>query len=463
MKIRLILMILTTRTAVTMTVFLGLLITPSLAANLHKAVRANDVATVLSMLDPPDPAIVNATVADGVTPLHIAAALNNKTLVAILASSGADINAKTDSGFTPLHWAASRNAVDTIDLLITLGADMNSMTSQGITPLHWAAGKNADDAVRQLIVRGADIYSLTMKGYRPLHWAVLKNATNSYNLLVYKQVSDEDEAGLITDPEPLDQMPDEEPKEMEQPEDTPSEPAMIQQALRQFDPLPKKEEALSVSIGQEQQLHFTWVKALELWFGTFEVSNFQYQQYKPEHDSLFREGFALNGPNQPVVSVSWKQAHSFCSWMTKKYGHILPPDFVFRLPTNAEWITCAKSGQERIYPWGNDLPPTYGNFSDLTAKDNLSAWSGLNNYKDDYVVSCSIQESGLNEWGIYGMSGNVWEWCEDWFDSTRKTRIRQGGSWDFDGPEMLKIATYGFDTPNTRDDTVGFRAVAAPK
>jgi formylglycine-generating enzyme required for sulfatase activity len=70
----------------------------------------------------------------------------------------------------------------------------------------------------------------------------------------------------------------------------------------------------------------------------------------------------------------------------------------------------------------------------------------------------------MNEWGIYGLAGNVWEWCDDWMDNAdRRLKIRKGGSWDFDTKESLRVLANGFDRPSARYDTIGFRVIVAPK
>jgi len=78
-------------------------------------------------------------------------------------------------------------------------------------------------------------------------------------------------------------------------------------------------------------------------------------------------------------------------------------------------------------------------------------------------VTCPVDKSGANEAGIHGLAGNVWEWCDDWFDPDKKYKVRHGGSWDFDEKPSLAVLFRGFDRPDLKDDTIGFRLVVSPK
>ena len=70
----------------------------------------------------------------------------------------------------------------------------------------------------------------------------------------------------------------------------------------------------------------------------------------------------------------------------------------------------------------------------------------------------------MNEWGIYGLAGNVWEWCSDWLDDKdRRYKLRKGGSWDFDPKSSLRVVAKGIDLPTAKYDTIGFRVIVAKK
>ena len=413
---------------------------------------------------------VAEAIANEVTPLHLAAALNRVAMTERLIALGASVRARTSGGFTPLHWAASRDAAECAKLLIDAGADIGAMTPQGITPLHWAAGRNANGVVKLLLAAGAKPDSATENGLTPLHWALASDSQDAAVLLAYKKVSEDVDREQVAMEEKAAGTDTEVTETVRQAEARAAKAAAVDEVPPEAvdfrppgppapRPVPGKE--LKVPLGFHEDLEFVWIEALKLWMGKYEVSNGQYRRCDPRHSSRFREGFTLDASDQPVVSVTWDDARKYAAWLNKHYAGSLPPGWKFRLPGENEWEYAARCGDRRTYPWGDAWPPAYGNFSDLAARRGLSDWSGIRGYDDGYPVSCPVTASGANEWGICGMAGNAWEWCDDWYDSSKKYKVRRGGGWDFDKQDSLRVDYRGFDRPGARYDTIGFRLVVS--
>lgn len=158
---------------------------------------------------------------------------------------------------------------------------------------------------------------------------------------------------------------------------------------------------------------------------------------------------------QPVIHVSWDDATRYCQWLSSQTGK------VYRLPTEAEWEYAAKGGSK-----SNGY--TYSGSNDLASV----AW-----YKDN--SNSQTHQGGqkqANELGIYDMTGNVWEWCQDWYDkdyyassptenpqgpSTGSGRGLRGGGWGSPAlPCCVALRAYG--TPGRRSFSIGFRLVLVP-
>lgn len=420
------------------------------AGELHEAIRRNDMAAVREVLARDGTNALSSVIGPGVTPLHLAAALDRKEMIEVLLDAGADPEVPTVSGFRPLHWAASRDAVGAAMVLLERGAKPDSAAERGITPLHWAAAKNATNVVKLLVVANAALTNTTERGLTPLHWAVMGKAAAAEYVLAYSEVSAELErepaAPVLTEPaEPAGSEP-------AATEETPGSLAV---------PRPIYGQSLVVDIGRGEKLVFVWIEDLKLWAGKHEISNGQYRRFRPQHNSLFRDSFGLNEQGQPAVYVSWNDAQAYADWLNTHYAERLPLGCRFRLLTEEEWNFVARCGTRRKYPWGNAWPPKYGNYSDLSARRSLSEWKGVRGYDDGFPVTCPVDQGGTNEWGICGLGGNVWEWCSDWFGQDSKFKVRKGGSWDFDQRPNLEIAFRGFDRPDARYDTIGFRLAAS--
>jgi formylglycine-generating enzyme required for sulfatase activity len=153
--------------------------------------------------------------------------------------------------------------------------------------------------------------------------------------------------------------------------------------------------------------------------------------------------------NHPVIHVSWNDAVAYAQWLTQKTGQ------TWRLPTEAEWEYAAKSGQNYKYAGSNNIHDV-GWYSG-------NAEGGTN----------PVGQKNPNHFGLYDMSGNVWEMCSDWFgidyykNSPQKNpqgppsgtaRVLRGGSWAHD-PQFCRTAFRHHRNPDARNVYNGFRLV----
>ncbi len=112
--------------------------------------------------------------------------------------------------------------------------------------------------------------------------------------------------------------------------------------------------------------------------------------------------------DHPVIEVSWNNAQAFCNWLSRKEGR------AYRLPTEAEWEYAERAGTQTAYFWG-DSPldgEGFANCADLTRKDRFPDDTTFV-WRDGYVFTSPVGSFKPNPWGLYDMTGNVWQWCSD--------------------------------------------------
>ena len=199
-------------------------------------------------------------------------------------------------------------------------------------------------------------------------------------------------------------------------------------------------------------------------------------------DANWNNPYFKQDDDYPVVNISWYDAIRYCNWLSEKTG--LSPcytiagkevscDFTadgYRLPTEAEWEYAARSGGKRYrYSWGNGQPS--GNIADETVKKRFSEAEIWEGYYDGYVYTAPVGRFRPNEMEIYDMTGNVWEWCWDWYNEryyvsspninpvgplSGGSRVIRGGSWSYI-PRDMRVSYRGDDSPEYSYDLCGFR------
>jgi Sulfatase-modifying factor enzyme 1/TIR domain len=218
-------------------------------------------------------------------------------------------------------------------------------------------------------------------------------------------------------------------------------------------------------------------------YKTVGMSSLGKDGWHPRKETTWREPGFSQGPTHPVVGVSWNDAKKFCEWLTRReqLSGMLPRGRVYRLPTDAEWSAgvglqgeegtnpAEKSGKIELYPWGKEWPPPKGagNYAGKEANigEEPSEWKVIEGYDDGYPRTSPVGSFAANANGLYDMGGNVWQWCEDWYDAAETNRVLRGASWsgggNSPGPEVL-LASFRFsNSPETRSADIGFRCVVA--
>ena len=162
----------------------------------------------------------------------------------------------------------------------------------------------------------------------------------------------------------------------------------------------------------------------DYWLGKYEVTQREYVGVAGKNPSHF-----TNDINLPVEKLTFFDASAYCTEMTRREkaaGH-LPPGFVYRLPTEAEWEYACRAGTTNNFYFGE------------ATNSEEYAWTLENSEATTHPVGLKKP----NGWGFYDIHGNVWEWCSDWFElypsgdlvdprgpSTGKFKVFRGGGWN---------------------------------
>ena len=148
---------------------------------------------------------------------------------------------------------------------------------------------------------------------------------------------------------------------------------------------------------------------------------------------------------RPVINVSWRDAKVYVGWLSRETGKS------YRLLSEAEWEYCCRAGTTTAYSFGDTIYQKQAQFMQRKTVE--------------------VGSFPANAWGLHGMHGTVWEWCEDswhptyqgapedgsaWNGGETSFRVLRGGSWS-DDPQFLRSANRSWLHPRNRDVSVGFR------
>ena len=168
-------------------------------------------------------------------------------------------------------------------------------------------------------------------------------------------------------------------------------------------------------------------------------------------------------PEHPVVQVSWNDAQAYCAWAGRA------------LPTEAQWEYAARGGLvAKRYPWGDELHGPDG-------EHLCNIWQGefptRNTLEDGFLGTAPVRTFPPNGYGLYETSGNVWEWCADWFlpkyyrnspdadpagPTIGRGRVMRGGSFLCHDSycNRYRLAARSSNTADSASSNTGFRTVA---
>jgi sulfatase modifying factor 1 len=163
----------------------------------------------------------------------------------------------------------------------------------------------------------------------------------------------------------------------------------------------------------------------------------------------------------PVVHVSWNDAAAYAAWASKT------------LAAEAQWEFAARGGlEQKLYPWGDELTPD--------GRHLCNVWQGAfpvnDTAEDGYAGTCPVDAFPPNGYNISSITGNVWEWCADWFHASfgsdavlhdpsgpaeGQGRVMKGGSFLCHASycNRYRVAARTSNTPDSSASNIGFRCV----
>jgi formylglycine-generating enzyme required for sulfatase activity len=226
--------------------------------------------------------------------------------------------------------------------------------------------------------------------------------------------------------------------------------------------------ALTNSLGMK----FVPVPGTAVSFSVWDTRVQDYQHFTDATSRKWEKPALAESQDHPAVRITWMDAQAFCGWLTEKERkeQRLKSNERYRLPTDAEWSVAVGLGMEsgttpeekslkvtNQYPWGQKWPPSLGagNYDASLHVDNFERTSPVGSF-------------AANQFGLFDMGGNVWQWCEDEYSPGNGFRVLRGGSWDsYNGwwkaqtplQEVLLSSSRNIREPASSATIIGFRVV----
>ena len=224
--------------------------------------------------------------------------------------------------------------------------------------------------------------------------------------------------------------------------------------------------------GRDDDEHHHRVRITKpFYLGVYEVTQRDYAKVMGNNPSYFSSngggGERVSGMDTsrfPVEEVSWEDAVEFCRKLSALAGE-RSASRVYRLPSEAEWEYACRAGTTTAY-----------HFGDNASRLGEYAWYEVNASDVDEQYSHRVGQKKANPFGLHDMHGNVWEWCQDWYESgyykaspvddptgpsTASDRVFRGGCW-FNNARYCRSADRCWSTPTFRSLDLGFRVALVP-
>jgi eukaryotic-like serine/threonine-protein kinase len=243
-------------------------------------------------------------------------------------------------------------------------------------------------------------------------------------------------------------------------------------------PVPRRGQSWENSLGMK------FIPVGDILVGIWPVRKGDYAVFRAEEGRAAKPVDFPQEDSHPVVRVNWEEATAFCEWLTRRElaAQKLEQGQVYRLPTDAEWSVAAgiaseggetpeqRDGIRRELPWGKAWPPPadFGNFADGPQSQGVSnrRRNFIVGYSDGFPQTSPAGSFSPNQFGLFDMSGNVWQWVSDGYRGQTEPMdwgVLRGGSWATSKREELRLGYREVVHRSERDETFGFRCVLVPE